>query len=66
MSWSTPAVRAEYRGLKPREALDKPVSILLGVNSAAAAALTDIGLLSVVDLATATLFGALLTDPWVS
>jgi hypothetical protein len=56
MTWRTPAIRSEYRGLEPRIVLDKPVSVLLSVGPDAISALTKIGIMTVFDLAMSTLF----------
>src|SRR5712672_640860 len=57
MSWCRLAVVTENHGLQPQAALDKPISVLLSVSPTVAAALADIDLLTVFDLATATWFG---------
>ena len=57
MSWCRLAVRTENHGLQPQAALDKPISVLLSVSPTVAAALADIDVLTVFDLAIPTWLG---------
>jgi hypothetical protein len=56
MSESFPSIRSQYHNLDAGSALEKPCSILLGISEAAASALSNVGIVTVFDLASSGLF----------